>query len=93
METWSGAGADGGALWPLATLVPPKALGAESSLATCLCAAGFCAAAGMIVGSVWLAGLGELLKLNNFFMLRIRAAGIYLNRIATDQLLEYSQSK
>jgi hypothetical protein len=90
METWSGAGADGGALWPL---VPPKALGAESSLATCFCAAGFCEAAGMIVGSDWLAGLGELLKLNNFFMLSIRAVGIFLNRIATDQLLDYSQGE
>jgi hypothetical protein len=76
--TWSVAGVDA-ELWPLPAPAPPDvALEAESSLATCLCVVPFCAAVGVIVGSAGLAELGELLKVNNFFMLENRA-----QRIAT----------
>ncbi len=41
-ETWSGGGADAGVLCePFVALVPLSALGADISLATCLCPVAF----------------------------------------------------
>lgn len=49
-------------------LPPLNMPGADDSLMTDLCPDGFCAAAGAMVGNAGLAGEGELLKLNNFFI-------------------------